>query len=224
MSLASSTRRYLVDDGNASSLAARARARRWEDLCERFPRLSEMRILDLGGRVSNWVAAPVCPAQVVILNIEDQPESFDRFEVINGDACSPPNKLRSEQFDLVYSNSVMEHVGGHYRRQQFADTVQRSGSRHWIQTPYRYFPIEPHWIFPGMQFLPMSTRSAISARWPLGWAHQLSDPPKGKAAHVTLAMEVELLSKTELRRYFPESAVIGERFAGFTKSLIAVKT
>jgi hypothetical protein len=224
MSLARSTRRYLVDDGNASSIAARARARRWEDLSRRFPGLSEMSILDLGGRVSNWKAAPVCPARVVILNIEDQPESFDRFEVINGDACSPPDKVRSERFDLVYSNSVMEHVGGHYRRQQFADTVQRSGSRHWVQTPYRYFPIEPHWIFPGMQFLPIFTRSAISARWPLGWAHQLSDPPKGKAAHVTLTMEVELLSKTEMQHYFPDSSIISERFAGFAKSLIAVKS
>jgi Methyltransferase domain len=223
MSLASSTRRYLVDDGNASSLAARSRARRWETLNEKFPLLSEMRILDLGGRVSNWTAAPVCPSQVVILNIEDQPESFDRFEVIHGDACSPPSALRSEQFDLVYSNSVMEHVGGHYRRQQFADTVHRFGSRHWIQTPYRYFPIEPHWIFPGMQFLPLSTRSVISARWPLGWAHQLSNPPEGKAAHVTLAMEVELQSKTEMQHYFPDSSVIGERFARITKSLIAVK-
>jgi hypothetical protein len=70
----------------------------------------------------------------------------------------------------------------------------------------------------------MSTRSAISARWPLGWAHQLSDPPEGKAAHVTLAMEVELLSKTEMQQYFPDSAVISERFVGFTRSLIAVKS
>jgi len=222
MSLARSARRYLVDDGNSSSLAARARARRWEDLLQRFPELSKMRVLDLGGRVSNWTAAPVCPAHVVILNIEDQPDSFDRFAVINGDACEPPGELRSEYFDLVYSNSVMEHVGGHYRRLQFADTVHRSGSQHWIQTPYRYFPIEPHWIFPGMQFLPMSARSTISARWPLGWAH-LPEPPEGKAAHIALAMEVELLSKTEMRQYFPDSTVTSERIAGFTKSLIAVK-
>ena len=223
MSLARSARRYLVDDENASSLAARARAQRWEALLARFPGLSDMRVLDLGGRVSNWAKAPVCPEQVVILNIEDQPESFDQFEVINGDACSPPIELQSEQFDLVYSNSVLEHVGGHYRRQQFAETVRQYGSRYWIQTPYRYFPIEPHWVFPGMQFLPVTARSAISARWPLGWAHHLSDPPKGKMAHVALVMEVELMSKTEMLQYFPDSTVVGERFAGWTKSLIAVK-
>ncbi len=38
----------------------------------------------------------------------------------------------------------------------------------WVQTPYRYFPIEPHWIFPGFQFLPLSARTEISRRWPLG--------------------------------------------------------
>ena len=32
-----------------------------------------------------------------------------------------------------------------------------------MQTPYRYFPIEPHWLFPGMQFLPLPVRWSIAS-------------------------------------------------------------
>ncbi len=182
-----------------------------------------MRVLDLGGRVSSWNVAPVAPAQVVILNIEDQQQESADVSVISGDACDPPLGLRSERFDLVFSNSVIEHVGGHAKRVQFVDTVLHFSDRHWIQTPYRYFPLEPHWVFPGMQFLPLSARSAISARWPLGWTQQMDSVPEGRAAHVGLAAEVELLSRTEMEHYFPDSQLLSERFAGLTKSLIAIK-
>jgi hypothetical protein len=86
------------------------------------------------------------------------------------DACNPvlPAPLSAERFDLVYSNSVLEHVGDHYRRQQFTETVHRHGTHHWVQTPYRYFPVEPHWLFPGLQWLPVRARIAVSQHWPLG--------------------------------------------------------
>ena len=32
-----------------------------------------------------------------------------------------------------------------------------------VQTPYRYFPVEPHWLFPGLQFLPMGLRARGAA-------------------------------------------------------------
>lgn len=53
-------------------------------------------------------------------------------------------------------NSPLEHVGGgHERRLRFAESVHALADRHRVQTPYRYFPIKPHWLAPGMQFLPV---------------------------------------------------------------------
>lgn len=183
-----------------------------------------MRVLDLGGRVQAWTSAPVRPAHVVILNIEPPlGEVADGIELRAGDACAPPPDLVSGTFDLVYSNSTIEHVGGHARRLAFADTVRGAAAHHWVQTPYRYFPVEPHWVFPGFQFLPMAARAGISASWPLGWMHDLNDPPIGRYEHLPYAIEVELLSRTEMRHYFPKSELLWERFAGLTKSLIAVQ-
>ena len=42
---------------------------------------------------------------------------------------------------------MLEHVGAHSQRQQLADNVHDLADRYWVQTPYRYFPIEPHWVF-----------------------------------------------------------------------------
>jgi hypothetical protein len=76
--------------------------------------------------------------------------------------------LSTERFDLIYSNSVIEHVGGHWRRERYAETVHHFADHHWIQTPYRYFPVEPHWLFPFFQHLPISVKATITARWPMG--------------------------------------------------------
>ena len=91
--------------------------------------------------------------------------------MVSGDACRPPDRVRNESYDLVFSNSLIEHVGGFANRQLCADFIRSKADRHWVQTPYRYFPIEPHWLFPGFQFLPLNARVAITRRWKLGFMH-----------------------------------------------------
>jgi hypothetical protein len=95
---------------------------------------------------------------VVIVNLKPQPSDVDWISTLVGDACALPRRVTDQRFDLVYSNSVIEHVGGHARREAFAAAVRNAADRYWVQTPYRYFAIEPHWLFPGFQ----------SSRWPSG--------------------------------------------------------
>ena len=178
-----------------------------------------MRVLDLGGTPHQWQEAPVKPKEVVVLNIEPLAAVQDtRIRPILGDACDLPEALGTEDFDLVYSNSVLEHVGGHARRQAFARTVRSAAPRYWIQTPYRYFPVEPHWLFPGFQFLPIVVRVEISLRWQLG--HIRSADREAALADVC---GVELVSGTEMSGLFPDSEVWRERLGGVTKSLVAIQ-
>ena len=202
-----------------ASLAARARAARWSELLRRFPNLASMRVLDLGGVPRQWTDRPVRPAQVVSVNLEEHPPVPEPWiRAVRGDACDLPPELRAERFDLVYSNSVLEHVGGHARRLAFARTVHAAADRHWIQTPYRYFPVEPHWLFPGFQFLPLRVRVALSHRWPIG--HVRSPDRFSSLADVAW---VELVGRTEMAGYFPDSDIWSERFGGLTKSLVAIR-
>ncbi|HEX4789779.1 MAG TPA: hypothetical protein VH372_15020 [Actinospica sp.] len=211
-------RNRLVDA--PGSLGDRARSRRWDALNAAFPGLATMRVIDLGGRADTWLRAPVRPAHVHLVNLEKQPGDLPEWitaEVrdIIGDA--PEAAAERYEYDLVFSNSVIEHVGGFAQRAAFARAVHALAPRHWVQTPYRYFPVEPHFLFPGFQFLPLAVRAGLLRRWPL-----VHSRPDTRQRALEIALWVELLSRTELRMLFPESKIIKERMAGLPKSLIAV--
>ena len=207
-----------ADPYETSTLSARARRRRWSTLLNRFPDLADMSVVDLGGDIRSWKGSPVRPASLLLINTVEQ-EVPEWAEAMVADACDLPDSVRSRRFDLVYSNSVIEHVGGHVRRSMFASTASSLGDRLWIQTPYRYFPLEPHWLFPGFQFLPVAARARLMQRVPLG-----SYPAGLKAAEaVGQVLDVELLSATEMRFYFPDAELWHERFAGLTKSIVAIR-
>lgn len=209
---------WIKDPERRGSLSAKARDRRWDEFSRRFPNLESMRVLDLGGTPAAWESAPRQPEHVVAVNRDKRHRSTDRVHCVAGDACALPSSLRAERFDLVFSNSLLQHVGGHARRRQFANTVHEMSDHHWVQTPYRYFPVEPHWVFPGFQFLPLPIRVAVAQRWRLGHFR-----PPNRAAAIMRVSAVELVGVTEMRSYFPDSEIWFERFAGLVKSLVAVR-
>lgn len=213
-----SIRERVVDRNE--SWGGRRRARRWEWLARVFPDLDQMSVIDLGGDAATWTRSPSHPKHVHVVNIDTPPaEVPDWITVDHGDACALPAEIASRRYDLVFSNSVIEHVGGHERRLRFAESVHLMAPAHWVQTPYRYFPVEPHWIAPGMQFLPVRARAGLARRWPL--AHVRSADLRDA---LTGVLWTELLDRSQMRYYFPDSRVLSERLAGLTKSLIAVKT
>lgn len=218
--------------GSPKSLGERQRVKRWQLLREMFPNFEQMHILDLGGTVKSWLHAPYRPRSLTVINLSQELVNLDldsgetlqaeNVRMIIGNACFASEALEragvEPEFDLVYSNSVFEHVGGHASRAAMAEEIQKLAPQHWVQTPYRYFPIEPHWLFPAMQFMPVAARIEIAQRWPLA-------PFKTPYRNAMLAevLNTELLSATEMRFYFPDSSILREKFLGVTKSLIAAR-
>jgi hypothetical protein len=204
-------------------LAAAQQRRRWEMFLERFPAINEMRVLDLGGSAPSWLAGPARPAELVLVNLPAfsandarHVEGVPWMRSVPGDACQPgPGWGR---FDLVYSNSVIEHVGGLERRERFAETVHAHADRHWVQTPYRYFPIEPHYRLPFVQHLPTGVRAELVRRWPYA-----AMGPRHRAEPVADMLAIELLAFTDFRHYFPDSEIVVERLVGLPKSMIATR-
>jgi hypothetical protein len=211
--------RNLLVDGPASA-GQRMRARRWDWFSSQFPRIAAMSIIDLGGTAEAWLRAPVRPASVHVVNLNPEPAASEAgwIRADQGDACDLPDHIRNGSYDLVFSNSVLEHVGGHAQRMRLAEAVHKLADQHWIQTPYRYFPIEPHLLFPGFQFLPVTVRAELSRRWPL--AHT---KPGSRREGLEAVMELELVSRTEMSYYFPSSVIRAERIFGIPKSLVAIK-
>jgi hypothetical protein len=207
----------LIDPDHAGSLTHRFRQQRLEEFKRRFPDLADMRVLDLGGTAVSWGVLGLRPASVTVVNLDHDGKGTNEpwMEIVHADACAGG----FGQYDMVFSNSLMEHLGGHARRQQFANVVRESAPAWWVQTPYRYFPIEPHWVFPGFQFLPFRMRVLICQHWSM--LHMPACKDAAEAAD--LVASTELISGTEMRTYFPNSEIWFERIAGIPKSLVAIK-
>jgi hypothetical protein len=61
-----------------------------------------------------------------------------------------------------FSNSVIEYVGDFPDQQRMADEVRRVGDRYRVQSMSKHFPIEPRFVFPFYQHLPLWLRRQVA--------------------------------------------------------------
>lgn len=178
------------------------------------------RILDVGGTREFWDmmgSEAVGDAHVTLLNLAAQPGSVRGFASVAGDARDL-SRYADSHFDVVFSNSVIEHLGPDFADQQrMADEITRVGKRYFVQTPNRYFPLEPHFLVPGFQFFPLSLRVWLVSNFNMGWYRRIPDKAKARRE----VESVSLLSRSDLRRLFPRAEIYEERIAGLTKSFVA---
>jgi hypothetical protein len=178
------------------------------------------RILDVGGSPLIWHFATVRP-QLTIVNLPTALEpAGPSVSRVAADGCLLP--FPNAAFDIVFSNSVIEHVGAR-RQQQFASEIARVGRRYWVQTPNRRFPVELHLMLPLIHYLPKPLQRAIVQRFTI-W-QLLARPSEAQRRFYIehFLNELNLLAPRELQSLFPDARILYERFAGFPKSLIAVR-
>ena len=197
----------------------RTRGRRMRRFAEQFGLTSSTRVLDVGGTHDNWLLAPVRP-QVTLLNNERTP--LDRstvppeFTYLVGDGCQLP--FPDSSFDVVYSNSVIEHLGCWEQQVRFAHEVRRVGRSFYVQTPNRRFPVEPHVVGLAVHWIPRERRAPYLRYLSLhGLIHR-----RPLSEYQAFVDEVAMLSEEDMRALFPDAAIEAESFAGLEKSLIAV--
>ena len=197
------------------------RSRRMRLFEKAFRITPETRILDVGGSPLIWKFARVRP-RVTVLNfpsaLEHGPSGFQQ---VGADGCMLPFKDKS--FDIVFSNSVIEHVGSEAAQRLFAVEAARVGRAYWIQTPNRCFPVEVHLMLPFIHFLPKRAQRAIISRFTI-WQILVKPAPAERAFYIEhFLSDLRLLDRRDLQRLFPRALILKERFAGLTKSLIAVQ-
>jgi ubiquinone/menaquinone biosynthesis C-methylase UbiE len=180
---------------------------------------SRTRILDIGGTPDNWALLSVQP-RVVLLNTPRAKEELAGAAVwVAGDGRQLP--FADQSFEIVVSNSVIEHVGDEASQQRFAREVARVGRSYWVQTPNRWFPVEQHLLTPFLHWLPKRWQRAAAPHFTV-WAALTPVTPDRRRFYIEHYLnDVRLLTVNDLRRLFPGARLIRERFCGFTKSLIA---
>src|SRR5262249_55209879 len=68
------------------------------------------------------------------------------------------------EFDFVFSNAVIEHVGDAGRQRAFVSEACRVGAGVFIATPNRWFPVEHHTGVPLLHYLPPRVYRRILSR------------------------------------------------------------
>jgi hypothetical protein len=176
-------------------------------------------ILDIGGTQQFWdlmLGDDALDIGVTLLNIEHQPVSSQRFISAVGDARSMP-QFGNGSFDVVFSNSVIEHVGDYANQRRMAEEIRRVGRRYFVQTPNKRFPLEPHFLVPWFQYLPVQARARLINKFDVGWYRRIPDI----AAARDEVESIQLLTRRRFRSLFPEATIRDEKFAGLTKSFVA---
>lgn len=65
-----------------------------------------------------------------------------------------PLPFKDKEFDIVFSNAVIEHVGGLSEQKKFVNEIIRVSRSFFITTPNGWFPIEFHTALPLLHWLP----------------------------------------------------------------------
>jgi len=168
------------------------------------------RVIDLGGTTAIWNLVKT-PLDITIVNLpgtnpRKSVSSHHHFTFIEGDATQL-HDYPDNSFDIVFSNSVIEHVGGAPKEREFANEARRLAPSYYVQTPSVYFPLEAHTGMPFWWAMPRFLRARMHRRW----EKTLPD------WHET-GLGTTVITRRQLQSYFPDGAVHTERFVGIPKS------
>jgi len=210
------------------SIGSRLRAKRIKPLLSMINDIHErhgaVNILDVGGTKQYWGIVPqdvleqnnVC---ITLLNLptENKPQDEKIFKYLEGDACDLSN-LDDYSFDIVHSNSVIEHVGDWNRMLQFSKEIKRLAKNYYVQVPYYWFPIEPHFMTPMFHWLPKPIRVTLIMRFSLGqWKRQSTVSDAVRTAESARLLDIKMF-----RALFEEAEISVEKMFFLPKSLIAI--
>ena len=198
------------------SLGNRFRAKRFDYFLKKIQKLDKpLRILDLGGKVNFWENRGIAgnnDYQITLLNIEIEKSEYSNIKSNIGSATDL-SEFKDHSIDLVHSNSVIEHLHNFENQKKMAQEVIRVGKKHIIQTPNKYFFIEPHYLLPFFGYLPKSVKFWILTKTKLSRLKKWDE----KFAKQYI-QEIRLISEKEMKILFPTSKIYFEKFLWMNKS------
>lgn len=211
-----------VDIKNKNSFSNKMRRKRFEFFKEFISDFKgKIRILDIGGTSLYWKQMGIADDpnfEFTLINLTKEENMPSNFVSLEADACDL-SQFEDNSFDIVFSNSTIEHLATYENQTKMAHEVRRLALRYFVQTPNKYFPIEPHFVFPFFALLPLGVRTFLVNHFALGNFERIKD----KELAQKTCEEILLLSKDEFSQLFPDADIFEEKFLGMTKSFTAYK-
>ncbi len=186
-----------------------------------FGKNGKLTILDVGGVPEYWQYLGfkyIDRVSITSLNIviENVPNSLRNVITPVKGTATDMHEFDDKSFDLVFSNSVIEHVGSFKEQEMMAREMHRVARHGFLQTPNKYFFMEPHFLFPYFQLLPTYVKRKMVLRFNLGHFPKANTIEEANS----IVESVHLLSNRQLKKLFPHAQERKEKWIGLTKSYI----
>jgi hypothetical protein len=185
---------------------------------QNFPENKVIRLLDVGGASYFWKDKDLVKSgrlQITLLNLQPELDLPYGIESVVGDATDL-SQFEDNHFDLVFSNSVIEHLYTWENQQKMARECKRVCKKYFIQTPNKHFFIEAHYVIPFIQYMPKRLTYSILTKT------KLSRMRKWETGDATQYLnEIRLINKKEMKKLFPDAKIYKEKMLGMTKSFTA---
>lgn len=185
-------------------------------------RQERCRIIDIGGTEVYWhIASDHVDnprIDIDLVNLKVLPTTRPNFRSVEADACDL-REFGDMSYDIVHSNSLIEHVGNWEAMSRLAQNIRRLAPTYFVQTPYFWFPIEPHFRVPLFHWMPESLRYRMILRRDMGFMAKATSV----ADAVRSVQSAALLDLVQFSTLFPDAQILRERVLGLTKSLMAIR-
>lgn len=204
------------DYSNPEYIGSKFRKKRFKFFEENWLSQSKQTtIIDIGGTVQFWVNENYhkrTDVVITVVNLRYEEKQYSNITTVVGNACDL-SQFADGSFDISFSNSLIEHLHTKENQIKMAKEAMRVGKCFFIQTPNRYFPIEPHFKFPLFQFLPEFIKIFLQTQ-----THLINGVKYERAYAKNIVNEIRLLTRHEMKEFFPKSNLYTERFIGIPKS------
>lgn len=212
--------------------STKARAKRAKIFKSYFTITDSMKILDLGGGDGKLIMSMGLNKKNIFVADFDkgalEKASQNGLNIVQLDE-SGNIPCTKNQYDIIFSNSVIEHVtvdkedvykiktnnefhtAALVRQKHFATEIRAKCDKYYVQTPYKYFIIESHsWLPIFIVLLPRRAQISLIKGFNKFWPKKTSP-------------DWNLLTVKEMKLLFPDAKIIREKSFFMTKSLIAIK-
>ena len=156
----------------ASRVSMRSRRRKLDLLLELFQPGPETTVIDVGvtdapfgGRSSDnfFEALYPWPDRITAVGhteLDRFTAAFPEVRAVRADGRDLP--FSDGEFDLGFSNAVVEHIdGGRAGQRRFVHELCRVSAAVFVTTPNRWFPLEVHTLLPFVHWLPAGARQRV---------------------------------------------------------------
>ena len=204
----------------ALTFSDRNRQRKYQLFMDRFRPSPDTRILDVGASEDEYQEnANIIekryphPEKITALGIDEFKEFPKRYPKVKAVRYTGGRfPFGDKEFDILWSNAVLEHVGGEENMVFFLKEAKRVAKAAFVTTPNRYFPFEVHTKLFLIHWLPKAAFDRVLKALSMGWA-------AGDYMHLMTERDLKrILARCGIERY----EIVKNRIWTFTVDFVII--